>query len=137
MDQASRKNWIARGLIGLVLFLNVDCAVLFLKSPGLFAPGFEMPGAVGEAMVRGMGVLFLMWNVPYVVAAWNPTRYRISLWQAVVMQAIGLAGESYIFLNLPVEHTIARASILRFILFDGGGLVALLIAGMMLLRNRD
>lgn len=79
-------------------------------------------------MVRALGVLFLMWNVPYAVALWNPVRYRVSLFEAVAMQAIGLAGESAIYFSLPSDFEIARASIVRFIFFDGLGLSFLLIA---------
>ena len=65
-------------------------------APATFAPGFELGGAAGAAAVRGMGVLFLMWNVPYAVALWHPVRYRMSLYEAITMQAIGLIGESLI-----------------------------------------
>ncbi len=51
----------------------------------------------------GMGVLFLMWNVPYAVALWHPLRHRISLYEALAMQAIGLLGESLIYLSLSPE----------------------------------
>jgi hypothetical protein len=119
---------IARVLIGIVFAINVQCAIAFLVIPASFAPGFELSGELGEAMVRGMGVLFLMWNVPYAVALWHPVRYRISLYEAAVMQGIGLLGESLIYFSLPAVHFIARGSIARFILFDGLGLLALLVA---------
>jgi hypothetical protein len=79
-------------------------------------------------MVRGMGVLFLMWNVPYAVAVIDPRRYRISLYEAVAMQTIGLVGESLIYWSLPSGYTVARGSILRFVYFDAAGLVLLLLA---------
>jgi len=79
-------------------------------------------------MLQGLGVLFLMWNVPYAVALWNPTRHRLSLYEAVVMQAIGLIGESFILWNLPTGYNLARASITRFILFDAAGLLSLVVA---------
>jgi hypothetical protein len=75
-----------------------------------------------------MGVLFLMWNVPYAVAFMNPIKHRLSLWEAVIMQAIGVVGESLILLGLPPEYGIARQSILRFIVFDLAGLAFLLLA---------
>jgi hypothetical protein len=117
-----------RLLIALVLFWNVQSAIAFLAWPGNYAPGFELTGAVGDAMLRGLGVLFLMWNVPYAVALWHPVRYRISLYEAIAMQAIGLVGESAIYLSLPAVHNLARASVGRFILFDALGLLALLAA---------
>lgn len=122
------KIWIGRLLIGFVFFFNVQCAVAFIIRPSLFTWGFDLQGGTGEAMVRGLGVLFLMWNVPYAVALWNPIRYRISLYEAVIMQAVGLLGESLILWFLPGEHPAVRSTLLRFISFDGGGLIALLVA---------
>ena len=118
----------ARILVGVVFLVNVQSATVFLVTPSGYAPGFEIPGQLGEAVVRGFGVLFLMWNVPYAIALWHPLRYRIALLMAVAMQAIGLLGESFILTTLPVKHALARASILRFIIFDGLGLLLLLVA---------
>lgn len=122
-----KKN-LARVLIGAVFLVNVQCALAFLLWPEKFAPSFETGGAAGEAMVRGLGVLFLMWNVPYAVALWHPIRHRDFLIAALAMQAIGLLGETLIYASLPVTSAILRASILRFIIFDGLGLLALLAA---------
>lgn len=132
---APQPLWLLRLLIGLVLAWNVQAALLFIWSPQSYAAGFELSGAVGDAMVRGMGVLFLMWNVPYVFAFWHPLRFSVSLLQAVIMQAIGLAGESFIYLNLPLYLGMARSSVLRFIAFDAAGLV-LLGAALWLVRRR-
>ncbi len=79
-------------------------------------------------MLRGLGVLFIMWNVPYAVALWNPIRYRIVLWIAVAMQAIGLVGETFIAISIPVEHIDIRSAIARFVFFDALGLILLLAA---------
>ena len=122
---------LARILIGAVLFINAQAAIAFLLWPGRLVGSFELAGSVGEATLRGMAVLFLMWNVPYAVALWNPLRYRISLYEAVAMQSIGLIGETIIYLTLPDIHFQARAAIWRFILFDGLGLLALLAAGLL------
>jgi hypothetical protein len=122
------RMWSGRVLIGAVVLWNVQCAVVFLAAPGVYAPGFEVDGAAGEAMVRGLGVLFLMWNVPYVVALLHPVRHRTSLYEAVAMQAIGLVGESLILLSLGGSQSAASGTILRFIAFDGAGLVLLLVA---------
>jgi hypothetical protein len=97
----------------------------FLMAPDTYALGFELSGEAGAAAVRGIGLLFLMWNVPYAVAFWHPVRHRISLYEALAMQAIGLLGESLIFLSLPATHLAARASIARFIAFDAAGLLLL------------
>jgi hypothetical protein len=122
------RGWIARILIGLVLLINGQSALVFFTNPSRFAPAYELSGIPGEAAIQGFAVLFLMWNVPYLVALVDPIKYRISLYEAIVMQSIGLIGESLILSGLPREYTILRNSILRFIIFDGCGLIALLAA---------
>jgi hypothetical protein len=121
--------------IAVVLIWNVQCAVAFLLAPARYAAGFELVGAAGEAAVRGIGILFLMWNVPYAVALWNPVRHRVSLYEAVAMQGIGLVGETLILLSLPAAMVVARASIGRFILFDAAGLVSLIVAALIARRT--
>ena len=125
---SAARVWVGRALIGVVFLWNVQCAVAFLLAPGTYAPGFEVGGPAGEAVVRGLGVLFLMWNVPYFVALLNPVIHRVSLYEAIAMQAIGLAGETLIRWTLPEAHAIASAIIARFIAFDGAGLVVLLLS---------
>lgn len=122
------RVWAARLLIGLVFFFNVQCAIVFLWQPQVYAPGFELAGIAGEGMVRGMGVLFLMWNVPYAVALWQPVKHRHSLLEALVMQALGVVGESLILLTLPAGHATLTGSVTRFIVFDAAGLLFLLAA---------
>ena len=122
------KNNISRVLIAIVLFLNVQCAAAFLIQPEVYMGGFGLAGTEGEQMVRGMGVLFLMWNVPYGFALLDPEKNRISLIEAVIMQAVGLLGDSSILL-LGGPYTLRlTATITRFIVFDGGGLLLLLAA---------
>jgi len=125
---ATIRLWLGRLLIGSVLVWNVQCALAFLSAPATYAPGFELSGPAGAAMVRGMAVLFLMWNVPYAVALWHPVRHRVSLYEAVAMQTIGLIGESLILWSLRGGHPVAAANVARFIAFDGTGLVALILA---------
>ena len=79
-------------------------------------------------MIRGMGLLFVMWNVPYVFACLNPLKYRVSLIEALIMQAIGLLGETWILFSSDYQNPLITASVHRFIVFDGSGLVLLLIA---------
>jgi hypothetical protein len=122
------RLWIGRLLIGIVLFINLQSAVTFLSKPEVYAPLYELSGTVGRVTIQGFGVLFLMWNVPYAVAVIQPSKFRISLYEAVAMQGIGLIGESIIIWRLPPEHAILTKSIFRFIIFDGVGLVALLFA---------
>ncbi len=82
----------------------------------------------GEAAIRGFGILILMWNVPYLFALKDPVRHQLALIFALLMQSIGLIGESYILSTVAVEHVLLRNSILRFIIFDGIGLLLLVIA---------
>ena len=128
MSRSGFLLWLARGLIAAVFLWNVQCAGAFLAAPATYAPGFELTGPAGEAVVRALGVLFLMWNVPYFVALLDPARRRVSLYEALAMQAIGLVGESLILWALPDAHPGAQTTVTRFIVFDGGGLILLLAA---------
>lgn len=124
---SSRIN-VARILIGLVLFFNLQAAFVFIFNPASYTAGFEVSGVAGEKIVQGMGILFLMWNVPYVYALVHPVRNRTSLIQAVIMQAIGVIGESVLWLRLLPGHRALELTAERFILFDAAGLIALLVA---------
>ena len=119
---------LARLAITLVVGWNIQCSIAFLFWPDRFTAGFELSGAPGAAAVRGVGLLFLMWNIPYIVALIHPVHHRISLYEATAMQAIGLLGEMLILISLPPGHNILTASLMRFIAFDGAGLVLLLLA---------
>jgi hypothetical protein len=122
------RLWLPRLLIAIVMAWNLQAAAIFFLAPERFAPSFELSGVPGEAAVRGVAVLFTMWNVPYLVALWNPRRHRLSLWEAQAMQVIGVLGESYIYATLPAAHALLRASILRFVAFDAAGAVLLAFA---------
>ncbi len=126
--------WLARLAIGLVVGWNLECAVSFLTHPQHFAPSFELDGIGGEAAVRGVGILFVMWNIPYLVALWHPLRHRLSLCEAWGMQLAGLLGETWLLTTLPVGHLLLRTSIQRFIWFDAAGLLALTVAGGLIFR---
>ncbi len=134
-----KELWLARLLIGLVFLFNVQCALVFLAAPQQYAPSFELSGPAGEGMVRGLGLLFLMWNVPYAVALWQPARQRVSLYQALIMQSIGVVGESLLLLTFPPGHPVIQSSVGRFILFDGSGLVFLALAAWLIRKivNRE
>jgi hypothetical protein len=129
------RIWLARFLIFVVTFLNLQCAVQFLVTPGSYTPGFELSGDVGNAFIRSLGVLFIMWNVPYVVALLHPLRHKISLIEAVVMQGIGVIGETALLLVLPGNHPVLETSVVRFINFDGSGLFFLIVALILVLWN--
>jgi hypothetical protein len=126
MKKGTFRIWAARLLIAVVVTWNLECALVFWFNPGIFAPGFELAGIPGAAAVRGFAVLFVMWNIPYLVALWHPQHNHVSLWEALGMQAVGVIGESFILFSLPAGHVILHASLLRFISFDAAGVVALL-----------
>ena len=119
---------ISRLLIGLVAFFNLQAAVLFIINSAAYSAGFEVSGIIGEKLVQGMGILFLMWNVPYIYALIDPIRHRTSLHQAIIMQAIGVAGETILWLTLPPGHPAMESTVIRFGIFDGSGLIGLWVA---------
>ena len=127
------RIWLARILVGTVFIINVQSALVFYENPGGFAPMYELTGIPGQAAIQGFAILFMMWNVPYVFALINPIKYRVSHYEAIIMQCIGLVGESLIYCSLPIDYTILRNSILRFIIFDGAGLIALIFAALLII----
>ncbi len=124
---AKRLN-LVRFLIGVVLLVNLHCALVFLWQPERYMGGFGLSGEVGRGMIRALGLLFLMWNVPYVFALRHPVKNYTSLLEAVIMQAIGFMGETLILLFGNDQDAVVTASIERFMLFDGTGLIFLVIA---------
>ena len=131
------RRWVARLLIGLVFAWNVQAAFAFILWPSSFVWAYELSGVPGEVAVRGTGILFLMWNVPYAPALWHPVRFRLALVLAWTMQLVGLVGESLLLVSLPSGHATLGASVLRFILFDAAGLVLLGIAWRLVRREEE
>ena len=132
--------WVARLAVAAVFALNVSCALLFLLRPQDYAGGFEVGGAVGETIVRSFGILFLMWNVTYPPVILAPHRQRALFIVVLIQQALGVIGESWLYLALPAGHAALRATGLRFIYFDAGGLVVMAAAWLYLraaLRTKD
>ncbi len=125
MSRFDGRIWLARLLIAAVIAWNLQAAFSFLMDPDAYAPAFELGGVAGAAAVRGMAVLFVMWNVPYLVACFQPRRHRLSLWEALVMQIVGVLGETFILFGLPAGHILLAGSLIRFIAFDAAGLPAL------------
>jgi len=130
------RLWGARLLIALVIAWNLQAALVFLLTPQTFTAGFELSGVPGSAALRGIAILFVMWNIPYLVALWQPHRNRVSLWEALAMQSVGVIGESIILVTLPAGNTPLHTSLLRFIVFDSAGLVALGLAIILGVGNR-
>ena len=128
--------WPARLLIFPVVVWNLQCAAVFLFNPSGFAPSFELEGVIGQSVIRSLAILFIMWNIPYLFALFQPARYSISLVQALFMQAVGFIGESWLLTTLPVEYDILRVSIMRFMFFDGIGVPLLAAALIIVLAAR-
>lgn len=110
-------------LVGAVLLMNVQCAALFLLTPEKYVSGFSVSGIVGRMLVQSLGILFIMWNIPYFFAVLNPYTHRVSLIEAAIMQTIGWAGETLLFLTSPEAPETLRGTVQRFIFFDGAGLI--------------
>lgn len=127
-NKAFTRLLFPRVLIFLVLAMNLQCALTYIFNPLPYVAPFELSGEPGRAAVIGIGILFVMWQVPYTFALAHPLRNRRSLLEAVLMQAIGLVGENLLLRSIPSEHLMLRASILRFIIFDAAGLLLLLAA---------
>jgi hypothetical protein len=117
------------------LAANLSAAVPYVLSPGRYAAAFELSGVAGVAMVRGLGVLFLMWCAAYVPVIACPDRHPALFGVILVQQVIGLAGEGWIAASLPPGHAALSATGLRYMTFDGVGL-ALLVLAFMLVRRR-
>lgn len=122
--------WLARIFVALVCFVNLTAAILFVLCPGAHLRAFEVAGSGegGEALVRGLGVAFLMWQVPFLPVIWRPDRYRVCFGCLLGMQFVGLVGESLMMFGLPSGHVQLRATGWRFIAFDGVGLVGMGLA---------
>ena len=121
-------TWAVRIAVATVCAWNLSAAVPFTVSPYRYIAGFEVSGPGGEALVRGLGILFLMWQVPFLPAIWNPRRQRVCLRVILAMQAVGLAGELWMIATLPPGHAALRATGARFVAFDAAGLVLLAAA---------
>jgi hypothetical protein len=126
--------WLARLALALVLAWNLQAALAFILAPEAHAPGLELDGVPGRVMVRGLGILFLMWNVPYAAALVHPLRQIAPFACAVVAQGIGLAGEVWMLAALPPGHDALRATGRRFVAFDGAGLLLLAVAWTLVWR---
>jgi hypothetical protein len=123
----SSVGW-SRIALGLVLSANLSAAIPYLIDPAAYAGAFELSGVPGAAMVRGLGILFLMWNVTYLPVIADPLRQRTLFGIVLIQQVIGLAGELWILASLPPGHAALAASGQRFVIFDVIGLALLGLA---------
>jgi hypothetical protein len=117
--------WISRICIGIVVIFNLECAAAFVIHPEFYVSQFELSGLPGNSAVAGFGILFFMWNIPYLFSLINPVKFRVSLIESNIMQGIGFISETFLFLNINSSHTLLRSSIFRFIVFDGIGVLLL------------
>ena len=126
--RANVAVWATRVAYAVVFAINVQCALSFVLFPQGFASAYELAGVPGETAVRGIGVAFLMWNATYPAFIVNPRRFRALGVVVLVQQLIGLVGETFILAGLPTGHEALAGSILRFIAFDGVGLLVMAAA---------
>jgi len=139
-EEAKTDNhilWLARLIVGAVFLMNVSCALAFILQPDKYSPGFEVAGVPGRIYVQGLGILFLMWNATYPLVIFNPIRYRALFVVVLIQQAIGFIGETWLWLTLPPGHSPLRSTGLRFMIFDGIGLIAMAGAYWLLMRQKD
>jgi hypothetical protein len=122
--------WAARIIVLLVCSWNLTAAIPFVLDPSGHVRSFEVSncGIGGELLVRGLGVAFLMWQVPFLPVIWHPGRNRVCFCCLLGMQAIGLAGEILMLVGLPDGHASLRAIGWRFIALDSAGLVGMGLA---------
>lgn len=132
-DQGSNSKYaicsirVARILVAIVFLFNISCAIQFILYPDQFSPSFNLSGEAGKVVIQSLGLLFIMWNVPYAFAIIHPRKNYIALTSALIMQAIGVIGESWIYANI-ITLSMAKNSLIRFIWFDTGGLILLIFA---------
>lgn len=128
--------WATRICFALVFAINVQCAVQFVVNPAGFMGGFGLSGPEGQLAVAGLGVAFLMWNATYPLFIWQPTRFAVLGAVILAQQIIGLAGETALYLQLGSFTAVAGPAILRFICFDGAGLVLMGAAFAVFCKSR-
>ena len=122
------RVWAARILVLVVFAINVLCAVQFIISPEHYVAAYQVEGAASTAIVRSIGICFLMWNATYPPVIARPQKHRVLFGVVIAQQVIGLVGESMLLASLGPGLDVLASSIQRFIAFDAGGLVLLVIA---------
>lgn len=120
----------------IVMAWNLQAAVVFLAAPHRYLQAFQLSGVPGQIAIQGVGVLFLMWQVPYAFALVSPSRHRVSMIEALIMQILGVVGESLLILFLPSDYPRIRDSLKQFVLFDGIGVILLFTAWMLAARGK-
>jgi hypothetical protein len=125
-------SWIARVTVGSVFVVNLACAASFILQPQHYVSAFELDGLPGKLVVQAFGILFLIWNATYPPVLLQP-RLQMTLFGVIlVQQAIGLAGETWLWWHLPSNHSALWSTGLRFIAFDGIGLIIMAVAYLLM-----
>lgn len=124
--------WFARIAVLTVFAINVHCAFSFFLFPERYLGAYGLSGIPGKVALQGLAIAFLMWNATYPLVIINPEKYRILYVVVLFQQFIGLVGESVILLGIPDGYVTLSASILRFIVFDAGGLILMAVAFVVL-----
>lgn len=117
-----------RAAFAAVFAINVQCALSFVLFPSSYVAGFQLSGWTGNVAVQGLGVAFLMWNCTYPPFIASPRRWPVLGGVILAQQAIGLLGETTLYLQLPTEAAALHASIGRFMAFDAVGLLVMAAA---------
>lgn len=119
---------LPRLLILVVTTWNLLCAIQFILFAQDYASSFDLlPDVTGRAVIQSIGILFMMWNIPYFFAFLHPYKWYIALISATLMQLTGLVGEIWIKSQLQHPQNMV-SSIQRFIIFDAIGLILLVSA---------
>jgi hypothetical protein len=122
------RTWIGRLLILIVIAWNIQAAIFLLINSSVIATSIEIPQIAGPSLIRGIGVLFIMWNIPYLFAAAHPVRFRISLVESLLMQFIALAGELILLSVSPIIPPALQNIFTIYSRFDAAGMALLLAA---------
>lgn len=125
--------WVARATVLATFVGNMWCVATFLVSPDVYASAYELSGVPGRVAIQGIAVAFLMWNVTYPLVIISPVRFRTLYAIVLVQQLVGLIGEFYILSQIGAGHELLSSNILRFIAFDGLGLILMGAAYIILL----
>lgn len=128
-------RWTTRITVSAVFLSNMICALQFLLWPDGYTSAYELSGDVGTAVIRSFGVLFIMWSLTYPAVIWQPERQRPLFTIVLIQQFVGLTGELCIWASIQNVHAVLSASILRFVVFDGIGLVMMMMAFCLLIRE--
>lgn len=127
----------ARIAVAAVFVMNVACALEFILRPELYVGGFELSGEVGRVIVQSLGILFLMWNAAYPPVICCPEKQRTLFAVILIQQSIGVIGETWLYFSLDASHTALRTTGLRFMICDGGGLLLMGVAFLILFHRRN